>query len=76
MNTIKNVRQADPGRQGIKNVNDIYAEKDNRSTVVVESSETDHCIKHQEDTEVLPRTSGCKDQQVEEVTENSYACTI
>jgi len=75
MNAIKNVRQADPGRLGIKNVNDIYAEKD-RSTVVAQSSETDHCIKHQEDTEVLPRTSGCRDQQVEEVTENSHTCII
>jgi hypothetical protein len=75
MNTIKNVRQADPGRLGLKNMNDIYAEKD-KSTVVAQSSETDHCIKHQEDTEVPPRTSGFKEQQVEEVTENSYTCII
>ena len=75
MNTIKSVRQADPGRLGVKNVNDIYAEKD-RSTVTAQSSETDHCIKHQEDTEVSPRTSGCKGQQVEEVTDNSYTYII
>jgi hypothetical protein len=73
MNTIKNVRQADPGRLGIKNLNDIYAEKDG-STVVAQSSETDQCIKHQENTEVPHRKSGCKDQQVEKVTENSYTC--
>jgi hypothetical protein len=70
INTIKNVRQVEAGRLGIKNVNDMYAEKDG-STVVAQRSENDHCIKHQEDTEVPPRTSGCKNQQVEEVTENS-----
>jgi len=75
INTITNVRQSDPGRLRVMNVNDIYAEKD-RSTVVAQSSETDHCIKYQEDTEVPPRTSGRKDQQVEEVTENSYTCII
>jgi len=56
-------------------VNDIYVGKD-RSTAVAQGSETDQCIKHQEDTEVSPRTSGCKDKQVEEVTENSYTCKI
>lgn len=75
MNTIKNARQADPGGLSVKNVDDIYAEK-YRSTGVAQSSEIDHCFKHQKDTEVPPRTSGCKDQQVEEVTENSYTCII